>query len=765
MKLAAALFSAFAIAQDADPSDNLMVALKGFAPDQPSISEFFSDNNGDLRTNLCAKSKTIQSFDLNKLPASNPTEQSVIDACLGNPLCLMVIQRATEMVQCKGFEQGDASDDTETIGDRFLQSTDAALSLVEKIKVCGEEIGSAFQKIRANPNVNTFIKIPSTTDLACRGRDKSPCLAPIVQKLVDEGVPEDIINKATAAVSGTSAHADEVSGTSAQLLSIDGPLSMLGDDGHLDNVCFGPDQFAQFKSEVLQVVNSQKGDERKARLGAVFVRIAGHDLMDHDVNAGNGGSDGCILWQDLKGASVQKDDMDNAGIENAWAQLKKICPKYSISRADCLVLAAEVVITSTSKGGITFNSKVGRKDATECDFNTNGPPGTKSRLPPWHDGGGALLQDANQLLRTRLGLSWEEYVALLGVHNLGGISLKNTGIPQKMNGLSSARWKKTWKLAKQFDSGYYRGLMGEKWFECDTGAKVLLKCNSEVHGGGTAFFGIWNHNKADKGPTALGPMANKGNHVTKKNMIALSTDMAVATDIHSVKHAPGIEPCPGCSKRDGARAPKGNPTQDYKKGDPRRQATAAVIKFAKDKKAFFAKFPIAWEKVTENGHLQDHLKPFSFFAGKSCSVNTAAKPVSSGASASAVAKPAATSPGTGGKCSHNTGVKCPRGSCPRSTFGKCIKGKCLCHRSECAFNGKCAQNPNFSGQRGGFSPKLEMAAVSETSATQGHGVVALVGAAVAGGVGTLLAVAGVAMVFKRNREANVALTPAGVASI
>lgn len=469
---------------------------------------------------------------------------------------------------------------------------------------------------------------------------------------------------------------------------------------------------------------------------------------------------------ELQQGSVQKDDMDNAGIENAWRQLKKICPKYQISRADCLVLAAEVVITSTSKGKVTFDSKVGRKDATECDFNRDGPPGTKSRLPPWHDGGGALNRDANNLLRSRLGLSWTEYVALLGVHNLGGISAVNTGIPQKMNGLKSARWKKTWKGAKTWDNGYYRALMGEKWFECDNGAKVLLKCNSQIHGGGTAFFGIWNHGKADKGPTALGPMANKGNHVTKKNMIALSTDMAIATDIHSVKHGGGNEPCPGCSKRDGMRAPKGTMTNNYKAGDPRQEATAAVIKFAKNKQAFFDTFPVAWSKVTQNGHLQANLRSIDSFKDAGCSVNQNAKPVPAQVREPETKKTSVNQENhvaTKKKCSHNTGKTCSRtGRCSSASNAKCINGKCLCHMSECAFAGACQQNKDFKGRRGGFS--LNQATVTESTDSSSHGVASLVGAAVAGGVGTLLAVAGVAMAAKKARQSTTALTP-GVAAL
>jgi hypothetical protein len=692
------------------------VHLKGFAPSLPSIKQFVVDTTTDtLKSNRCAKDKTLSTHDLNSLPVGFD-EQAIVDSCASNVACLFAVRSATELVLCSGFEEGDLGNNESRLLGEASEATEATL-----LKTCGEEIGDAFQKFKKSPGFDTFIKIPSSTNLDCT---EANCLPDVVEKIIGEGVPKELLS------------ANGVDGTS--LLSIDGPLSLLGDDGHLDNVCFGPEQFASFKNDVLRVVSSQPTDEKKARMGAVIVRLAGHDLMDFSVNAGNGGSDGCILWGELKGKSMVPDDGDNKGIENAWRPLKPICAKYQFSRADCLVLAAEVVITSTSNNKVKFNSKVGRKDADSCDFNRSGPG--KSRLPEWFNGGGTVNKDANAQLRERLGITWPQYVALLGVHNLGGISTVNTGIPQRSeNTVTSARWKRTWKQARQFDNGYYRNLMGEKWFECDKSFKVMLKCNEQIHGGGSAFFGIWNAPNSDQAPTALGPLANKQNRQTKKQMISLSTDMAIATDIHSVKRG---EPCPGCSKRDLTKTPKGNPTSDYR--DSRKSSSATVTKYAKNQKAFFADFPAVWSIVTENGHLQSNLRTIDSFANTQCTIKA---PVNTPAPAPAK-KP--NTPACGKVAS-----SCERTrQCHGGRNAKCIKTnsgfQCLCHRSECAVNGVCSQDPNFKGKRGGLSLQmLEADGNVAHSVSQGHSVAALVGAALCGAVGAILAVAAAAMFFKR----------------
>ena len=80
---------------------------------------------------------------------------------------------------------------------------------------CGEEVGSKFQKLQASPQFTTFIKIPSATDLACRNDPNAahPCLDAVTQKLVDEGVPAEMINNGGV--------------QKTQLLAVDGELALL----------------------------------------------------------------------------------------------------------------------------------------------------------------------------------------------------------------------------------------------------------------------------------------------------------------------------------------------------------------------------------------------------------------------------------------------------------------------------------------------------------------------------------------------------------
>jgi len=721
--------------------DTKMIHVKGMAPTMPSVDQFFVSNSTlDHFSLRCAKDKTISSFDLGKLP-NGTTEQTIIDQCHSNPICEFVVRTATKAVQCQGFQLGD-------LGAAPMDKEETLLH------TCGEEIGSHWQSMSNIPSMSTFFKIPVMVDML-----NKPAL---VQKLVDEGVPEALFSSNNTGVQGTS------------LFSVDGPLSLLGDDGHLSNVCFGQSELERFKSQVLRAVASQPSDMKKARLGAVIVRLAGHDLMDHDILAGNGGSDGCILWRDLNAASTEHLDEDNNGIQDAWKVLKPICAQFSFSRADCIVIAAEVIITKTSKNQLHFNTVVGRKDATSCNFNRAGPPGTKSRLPAWFAGGGKLNRDSNNLLRERLGLSWSEYVALLGVHNLGGISAVNSVIPQKsMNNVEDgmARWKKNWRLAQEFDTGYYRNLIGEKWFECDKGGKVLLQCDATVHGnsGGKQFFGVWNHQKADHGPTQLGPeLANKGNHIQKKPMIALSTDMAIASDIYSADGKNG-EPCPGCAKRDERRAPKAQATKDYKAGDPRREATAAVKKFAKNKQAFFTEFVHAWDKVTTNGFLKNHLKPLSAFP--SCAA-VAPKPAPSPAPARHSHTPAPHSHSKPApKCaSHSIGKSCrSQSDCPFASKSKCFRNKCLCHKSECNFGGQCRPDPNFQGPKGGLSRTAaslnQDGELSASAHAKNSNLGVVIGSAVGGSVATLLAVAGIAVMAKKREVGSEAMSSSSMAAL
>ena len=89
------------------------IHLPGFAPTLPSLSQFFTSVTGDLVSNRCAKDKTLSTHNLNAL-GNGVTEQDIVDGCNDNEACLFVVRSATEMVQCKGFEEGDLNEHGKT---------------------------------------------------------------------------------------------------------------------------------------------------------------------------------------------------------------------------------------------------------------------------------------------------------------------------------------------------------------------------------------------------------------------------------------------------------------------------------------------------------------------------------------------------------------------------------------------------------------------------------------------------------------------------
>mmetsp|Transcript_10700 Transcript_10700/g.24384 ORF Transcript_10700/g.24384 Transcript_10700/m.24384 type:complete len:447 (+) Transcript_10700:70-1410(+) len=181
------------------------------------------------------------------------------------------------------------------------------------------------------------------------------------------------------------------------------------------------------------------------------LRIAGHDFMDY--GNGQGGSDGCL---DLS-------DPDNAGLPDClhmgeefgssiYDAYKMHCSEISL--ADFVVLAAEAVITlsrehvtqsSSGRGSIDFRSnfRFGRSTATSCTW-------AEGRLPnPEHS-----CTAVEETFLSRMGLSWREATALMGVHTLGRARPENSGYDG---------WWSDAVNSRKFNNNYFASILGKGW--------------------------------------------------------------------------------------------------------------------------------------------------------------------------------------------------------------------------------------------------------------------------------------------------------------
>merc|ERR1719330_577362 len=138
-----------------------------------------------------------------------------------------------------------------------------------------------------------------------------------------------------------------------------------------------------------------------------------------DFADGLGGADGCVDFDDADNTGLA--DCLYAGsefgtsIHDAYAQH---CSDVSL--ADFLVISAEVLMEKLSPDGVSFGFKdrfkFGRTTAESCDF-------AHGRLPNPERSCDAV----EDTFVTRMGLSWDEAAALMGVHTLGRAKPENSG--------------------------------------------------------------------------------------------------------------------------------------------------------------------------------------------------------------------------------------------------------------------------------------------------------------------------------------------------
>jgi len=199
----------------------------------------------------------------------------------------------------------------------------------------------------------------------------------------------------------------------------------------------------------------------KGDLAGCLVRLAGHDVMDFNPALNNHGSDGCIDFADpdnkgLHGCMLRdfnERDSVNISLELMW---QDFCQE--VSAADFFVLAAEVMMAATTPaaGGhqdmwtnsFASNFRFGRTTATEC---------SPEPLPnPTHS-----CDAVQEVFIDRLGLTWTQSAALMGVHTLGRALPENSGY--------DGFWVSQ-THAKSWTPEYYNRIIGVGWTPEETSA-------------------------------------------------------------------------------------------------------------------------------------------------------------------------------------------------------------------------------------------------------------------------------------------------------
>ena len=154
---------------------------------------------------------------------------------------------------------------------------------------------------------------------------------------------------------------------------------------------------------------SQAGGTRGDVIGGL-VRLSFHDAGTWSQSEGNGGPDGCLLF----------DDPDNGGITEIVAGIESLYAEWSdrISRADFWALAANAAIVEATPGGAIAEVpfRFGRVDAASCDYDVG-------RLPDSEQGYNHVMSWAVD----QLGLTMRDVVALMGAHTLGRTEPANSG--------------------------------------------------------------------------------------------------------------------------------------------------------------------------------------------------------------------------------------------------------------------------------------------------------------------------------------------------
>jgi len=332
-------------------------------------------------------------------------------------------------------------------------------------------------------------------------------------------------------------------------------------------------------------------------LSGCLVRLAGHDVMDFNAGLNNGGADGCIDFTDpdnggLKGCmltAINERDSSNVSLELMW---QDFCTQ--VSAADFFVIAAEALMTATTpssqrgkwRASFTNNFRFGRQTAFEC---------SPEPLPnPIHS-----CDAVKEVFVDRMGLTWTQSTALMGVHTLGRALPENSGYdgfwvsqnhartfsPEYFNRIVGVGWSR-----EQVASGKFQ------WKRADRALQGEFMLNTDMC---LAF---------QSGRQAPLTRAEDGNHsgccLWKDRNDADMADVICNCQGNSVSEGCTLS---NCCKSERSGCPGNDPFRRFMRGRAASSVESydAVIKYAKTATGFDAwhdDFIPTWEKVTSQGH-------------------------------------------------------------------------------------------------------------------------------------------------------------------
>jgi len=394
---------------------------------------------------------------------------------------------------------------------------------------------------------------------------------------------------------------------------------------------------------LVQSLSSECNEEvcEQADFAGCVLRMAGHDFMDYDPITGLGGADAC----------TDMEDPDNAGLSECLYEGEfggKVSLNHAyvhfcseVSLADFVVIAAEAVISLLAPGpskevlSDSFRQlfRYGRTTAFEgCSF-------SKGSLPNPEESCSAV----QSCFVDRLGLSWPQSAALMGVHTLGRASPENSGYDG---------WWSDPENSRRFNNDYFVSILAKgwcakrnvndcseegeadgscvkknQWQRCDVGSQgqaemmldtdMCLAFSDALDGDGMLRASeddccAWVHTMAVPGGKAIGGDFNMSGVVANNGNVFCN----VACGSEQVPGEPyqcftdtlhqGILERDACCALNTAKHQSHCRTPGMGLGrGPGGPATEAVRQFAEDEGAWLEVFLGAWSKVTRNGFGDD----------------------------------------------------------------------------------------------------------------------------------------------------------------
>lgn len=311
--------------------------------------------------------------------------------------------------------------------------------------------------------------------------------------------------------------------------------------------CFTISLYDEIDADIMRIQNSIIDLRQRGSFLGGLLRLAAHDAMDYDPSrSARMGADGCY----------DSSHPNNAGLDFVWSDQSALrqlyLQKYShISKADFWIASANAVIRQTSIGqslDMKNSFRWGRRDADSCNRQGDRLPSTSG------------CSQTEDVFLNRMGMTWEDAVALMGAHTLGHGNEDNSG--------HQGTWAPTTGEATVFDKKYYEQLFMNNWRMSGEGRDQDWRTGNN-----------WN------------------------DRMMLNTDVCLAYNIESGARCctTGNFQCSQCPR--------------YSSNSSRKAAERAVLKMLgglpgnTNNAPFYNAFEVAWNKMTSAG--QDYLIPLT----------------------------------------------------------------------------------------------------------------------------------------------------------